>query len=123
MCARYWTRIIGYVTRQWRVSPSSPLLSASVTKLETSNMKPFAISYFPINSVSEVSMREQGQARLPRTDSIHVNCKRVCKSLAKRTRKSAQVLDAFNLRFVWPPTCDDLPGLALTLVELKFGRK
>ena len=30
---------------------------------------------------------------------------------------------AFNLRFVWPPTCIDLRGLALALVELKFGRK
>ena len=30
---------------------------------------------------------------------------------------------AFNLRFVWPPTCIDLRQLALTLVELKFGRK
>ena len=30
---------------------------------------------------------------------------------------------AFNLRFVWPPTCVDLHRLALTLVELKFGRK
>ena len=33
---------------------------------------------------------------------------------------STQVLD---LRFVWPPTCIDLRRLALTLVELKFGRK
>ena len=23
-------------------------------------------------------MREQGQRQLPRTDSIHINCKRVC---------------------------------------------
>ena len=30
---------------------------------------------------------------------------------------------AFSLRFVWPPTCNDLCGLALTLVELKFGCK
>ena len=30
---------------------------------------------------------------------------------------------AFNLRFVWPPTCINLHRLALTLVELKFGRK
>ena len=30
---------------------------------------------------------------------------------------------ALNLRFVWPPTCDDLHGLALTSVELKSGRK
>ena len=29
----------------------------------------------------------------------------------------------FNLHFVWPPTCDDLHGLVLTLVELKFGCK
>ena len=40
------------------------------------------------------------------------------KALAKRTRKSTQVLD---LRFVWPPTCVDLRRLALTLV--KYGRK
>ena len=52
------------------------------------------------------------------------------KALSKRTRKSTQVLDlAFNLRLVWPPpTCvdfnnDDFHRLALTLVELKFGRK
>ena len=35
--------------------------------------------WIPLNSVSEVSIREQGQRRLPRTDSIHINCKRVCK--------------------------------------------
>ena len=27
---------------------------------------------------------------------------------------------AFDLRFVWPPTCDNLRGLALTCVD--FGR-
>ena len=51
-------------------------------------------------------------------------------SLAKRTRKSTQVLDlrstcarlATHLRRL-ATTCDDLRGFALTLVELKFGRK
>ena len=41
------------------------------------------------------------------------------KTLAKRTNKT----QAFNLRFVWPPTCVDLLGLAMTLVELEFVRK
>ena len=49
------------------------------------------------------------------------------KALAKRTRKSTQVLDlpstcvSFGHPLAW--TCIDLRGLALTLVELKFGRK
>ena len=41
----------------------------------------------------------------------------VRKALAKRTRKSAQVLD---LRFVWPLICIDLRRLAWTCVD--FGR-
>ena len=45
----------------------------------------FRDQWIPLNSESEVSMREQGQRRLqarkewPRTDLIHINCKRVCK--------------------------------------------
>ena len=46
------------------------------------------------------------------------------KALAKRTRKLTQVNAsfglAFNLHFVWPPTCVDLRWLALTCVD--FGR-
>ena len=41
----------------------------------------------------------------------------LCKALTKRTRL------AIKLRFLWPLTCVDLRGLALTLVELKFVRK
>ena len=49
------------------------------------------------------------------------------KPLAKRTRKSTRVLDlrptcvSFGHPLAW--TCIHLRGLALTLVELKFGRK
>ena len=49
------------------------------------------------------------------------------KALAKRTRKSTQVLDlrltcvSFGHPLV--TTCDDLRALALTSVELKFGHK
>ena len=59
----------------------SLLLFASVAwKYET-----FRDQWIPLNSVSEVSMREQGQRRLqarkewPRTDSIYIKYKRVCK--------------------------------------------
>ena len=51
-------------------------------------MKPFVISESHLTP-SEVSMREQGQRRLqarkewPRTDSIHINCKRVRKIVKK----------------------------------------
>ena len=49
------------------------------------------------------------------------------KALAKQTRKSTQVLDLRStcVSFGHPlaSTCHDLRGLALTLVELKFGRK
>ena len=38
------------------------------------------------------------------------------KALAKRTRKSTQVLD---LPFVWPPTCVELHRLATTYVDLR----
>ena len=56
---------------------------------------------------------------------LKVVCLFPLKALAKRTRKSTQVLDLRStfVSFGHPLACDDLRGLALTLVELKFGCK
>ena len=83
--------IIGYVTRQWRAHATScmslPLLCFSRLQWLTRDFKheTFGDHWIPLYLESEFSMREQGERRLQarkewlRTDSIHIDCKRVCK--------------------------------------------
>ena len=87
MDAQYWDWLIGYTT-QWRARLAASCLfifSASL-RFRDELIRYFKYGTFrDLNSVSEVSMREQDQRRLqarkecPRTDSIHINYKRVCK--------------------------------------------
>ena len=85
MCARNWTRLRNHSAR------AASCLIFSVSPLLTRDFKyeTFRDQWIPLNSVSEVSMREQGQRRLqarkecPRTGLIH-NCKRVCRNISKK---------------------------------------
>ena len=62
---------------------TSPVLTLTTNKQRVYKLFIVNVSYV-LFSVSGVSMREQGQRRLqtrkewPRTDSVHINCKRVC---------------------------------------------
>ena len=87
-----------YIYIYWCVHGSDNWLTGYVTRVRPRNVvflhllcffplqhEIFRNQWIPLNSVSEVSMRGQGRKRLQatkkwsRTDSIHNNCKLVCK--------------------------------------------
>ena len=83
MCARYWTRIIGKLVKKQDNGARAPrrvshLLCFSPLQWLTREFKHKTFS--DLNSVFEVSTREQDQRRLQtrkkwtRPDTIHINC-------------------------------------------------
>ena len=70
-----------------------------------------ALSHLNKSSSVKSSVKSSGEKGRPPTGNQFEN-------LGSQVNTSFEL--AVNLCFVWPPTCVDLHGLALTLVELKF---